>query len=133
MIVVLDTNVWISALQFGKNYGVPVRALERAMEHDIIAIADKLEAEILAILTRKFAWELSRATSSVNSVLSRSLRVELMDSVKVCRDPKDDMFLECAALAGADVLIAGDKDLLVLGSYASTQIITPAEYLALPF
>jgi predicted nucleic acid-binding protein len=39
------------------------------------------------------------------------------------------MFLECAALAKADLLIAGDKDLLILGSYRRTRIITPAEYL----
>lgn len=38
------------------------------------------------------------------------------------------MFLECAALAKADLLIAGDKDLLVLASYRNTRIITPAEY-----
>ncbi len=133
MIVVLDTNVWISALQFGKSYGAPVRALERAIKHDIIAIADELETEILEILTRKFAWEPARATSSINSILGRCLRVELRHSVKTCRDPKDDMFLECAALSQADFLVAGDKDLLVLGSYARTRIITPAEYLAVPF
>jgi predicted nucleic acid-binding protein len=42
------------------------------------------------------------------------------------------MFLECAARSKADLLIAGDKDLLVLGSYKSTRIITPAEYLSYP-
>ena len=38
------------------------------------------------------------------------------------------MFLECAMRAKADLLIAGDKDLLVLGLYKETQIITPAQY-----
>ena len=42
------------------------------------------------------------------------------------------MFLECDALAKADVLVAGDKDLLVLGSYAGTRIVTPLEYIGLP-
>jgi uncharacterized protein len=42
------------------------------------------------------------------------------------------MFLECAALAKADVLVAGDKDLLVLGSYAGVRIVTPLEYISLP-
>ena len=41
-------------------------------------------------------------------------------AVKVCRDPHDDMFLECAALAKADLLVAGDKDLLTLVSYKGT-------------
>jgi predicted nucleic acid-binding protein len=57
---------------------------------------------------------------------------ELLDNVHICRDPKDDMFLECAALAGADVLVTGDKDLLSLGTYGSTKIITPLEYVAMP-
>jgi predicted nucleic acid-binding protein len=35
------------------------------------------------------------------------------------------MFLECAALANADLLVSGDKDLLSLGSYGSTRIVTP--------
>ena len=33
-----------------------------------------------------------------------------------------------APCAKADLLIAGDKDLLVLGSYKGTRILTPAEY-----
>jgi predicted nucleic acid-binding protein len=39
------------------------------------------------------------------------------------------MFLECATLAKADLLVAGDKDLLILGTYKETRIITPSEYL----
>ncbi len=54
MIVVLDTNVWISALQFAKLRGVPTRALEKAMSEDIIATCDEIEAEISRVLTEKF-------------------------------------------------------------------------------
>ena len=39
------------------------------------------------------------------------------------------MFLECAALAKADLLVGGDKDLLTLGTYKGTRIVTPSEYL----
>jgi predicted nucleic acid-binding protein len=39
------------------------------------------------------------------------------------------MFLECAAVAKADLLISGDKDLLTLGAYKKTRIVAPAEYL----
>ncbi|MGB8769439.1 MAG: hypothetical protein WCC92_07490 [Candidatus Korobacteraceae bacterium] len=37
MIVVIDTNVWISALQFAKHRGTPTRALEKAISEDVIA------------------------------------------------------------------------------------------------
>jgi predicted nucleic acid-binding protein len=41
------------------------------------------------------------------------------------------MVLECAVLAGAQAIVAGDKDLLTLGSYNQIRILTPSEYLAL--
>lgn len=128
MIVVLDTNVWISALQFAKHRGTPTRALEKAMSEDVIATCVEIEAEILRVLTEKFSWEWGRARTALDIVLSRAIQVQLRGTVKVCRDPKDDMFLECAMRAKADLLIAGDKDLLVLGLYKETQIITPAQY-----
>jgi putative PIN family toxin of toxin-antitoxin system len=131
LIVVFDTNIWVSALQFGKRYSSPVQALEKAMREDIIAIADELEEEVFRILTEKFAWGTQKTASAIQSVLARSSRYTLKHTVNICRDPKDDMFLECAALARADYLIAGDKDLLILSSYKGTRIITPLEYIHL--
>lgn len=99
------------------------------MSEDVIATCDEIDAEIVRVLTEKFSWEQHRATSALQTILARSVRVKIQGMVKVCRDPKDDMFLECAALADANLLVAGDKDLLVLGTYKRTRIITPAEYL----
>jgi putative PIN family toxin of toxin-antitoxin system len=128
VIVVLDTNVWISALQFALRRGTPTRALEKAMSEDIIATCPETEAEILRVLTEKFQWEPNRAHAALEILLTRAIRVTLRGTVKECRDPDDDMFLECAARANADLLIAGDRDLLVLGSYRGTRIHTPAQY-----
>jgi uncharacterized protein len=128
VIVVLDTNVWISALQFVKRRGIPTRALEKAMSEDVIATCTEIEAEILRVLTKRFLWQPDRAQAALNTVLARVIRVRLRGTVKECRDPNDDMFLECAERAGANLLIAGDKDLLVLGSYKGTRILSPAEY-----
>lgn len=129
MIVVIDTNVWISALQFAKHRGTPTRALEKAISEDVIATCDEIDAEIVRVLMEKFFWERPRATSALQVILARGLRVKIRGTVKECRDPEDDMFLECAALAKADLLIAGDKDLLALGEYKGTRILTPSEYL----
>jgi uncharacterized protein len=129
VIVVIDTNVWISALQFAKHRGTPTRALEKAISEDVIATCDEIDAEIARVLTEKFSWEQPRATSALQVILARAIRVKIRGTVKQCRDPGDDMFLACAALAKADLLIAGDKDLLTLGAYKGTRIITPSEYL----
>jgi putative PIN family toxin of toxin-antitoxin system len=131
LIVVFDTNVLISALQFGQSYGPPVRALEKALREDMIATADELEDETFRVLTEKFNWKPEIALAAIRSILIRSMRCRLKHSVKVCRDPKDNMFLECAALTRADFIVAGDKDLLVLGNYRHTRIVTPAQYIAL--
>ena len=129
MIVVIDTNVWISALQFAKHRGTPTLAIEKAMSEDVIATCDEIDAEIVRVLTEKFSWEQHRATSALQSILTRSIRRKILGTVKVSRDPGDDMFLECAALAKADLLVAGDKDLLTLGAHEGTRILTPSEYL----
>jgi uncharacterized protein len=127
VIVVVDTNVWISALQFAKHRGTPTLALEKAMSGD--ATCGEISAEIVRPLTEKFSWEQHRATSALQAILARGIRVKIRGTLKVCRDPNDDMFLECAALAKADLLVAGDKDLLILGTYKGTRIVTPSEYL----
>jgi uncharacterized protein len=100
------------------------------MSEDVIAICPEIEAEILCVLTEKFLWLPNRAQAALEAVLARAIRVRLRGTVKECRDPNDDMFLECAVRANADLLIAGDKDLLVLGSYKRTRILTPAQYVS---
>jgi putative PIN family toxin of toxin-antitoxin system len=101
------------------------------MREDIIATSVEMEAEVFRILTEKFSWHTHKATGAIRTILARSIRQQLTHTVYVCRDPKDDMFLECAALAKADYLVAGDKDLLVLDSYQGTRIITPLEYVSI--
>lgn len=128
MIVVLDTNVWISGLQFAKSYGMPTQALEKAMSRDVIATCSEMEEEIFRVVTEKFDWDSARAFAALDTILARAIHVQLRGTVKACRDPKDDMFLECAVRAHADLLIAGDKDLLVLGEFEDIRIVTPAAY-----
>ncbi len=60
----------------------------------MIATCDEIDAEILRVLTEKFSWEQRRATSSLQAILARCIRVKIRGAVKVCRDPNDDMFLE---------------------------------------
>jgi predicted nucleic acid-binding protein len=65
----------------------------------------------------------------LNELLAQTLFVGVTGEVAgVCRDPKDDAILETAWKAAADVLVAGDKDLLSMGYFKGVSIITPAEY-----
>jgi len=133
LIVVIDTNVWISALLFSGSDSVPSQALRRAVRDDILATSEELNQEIARVLREKSVWTDSDIARQMKTFQRAALTVELRHNVQVCRDPKDDMFLECAVPANAEVLVTGDKDLLSLGSYGGTRIMTPLEYVELPF
>jgi predicted nucleic acid-binding protein len=67
--------------------------------------------------------------SAREMIPARGIRGKIRGTLKLCRDPNDDMFLECAAPAGRICWLQGDKDLLILGAYKGTRMITPSEYL----
>ena len=54
--------------------------------------------------------------------------IEKNAAVNVCRDPKDNMFLECAIAANAYYLVSGDSDLLVLEKIKEIPIITVNQF-----
>jgi uncharacterized protein len=130
VIVVLDSNVWISALEFG---GTADRALIRALTEDTVAVSDYIRNEVVRVLTTKFAHDPTEVEAQLDELLLYALRVELTEEVRgVCRDPADDSILETAWKAQAAYLVAGDKDLLTLGKFRDVTIISPAAYLELP-
>jgi len=56
-------------------------------------------------------------------------RVPIVHTVRACRDPKDDKFLELAVNGAAQLIITGDTDLLALHPFRGIDILTPARYL----
>jgi len=135
--IVIDANVLISA-SFG---GTPLDAVGRAfsigkvfvsplvvseVETTIDHLAPKLGSERTLALLR--LWSKVRALCTV---------VEPSRKIKICRDPKDDAYLALCAAAEADVLITGDKDLLVVdpakapGMPRALKILTPRQFLDL--
>jgi uncharacterized protein len=56
--------------------------------------------------------------------------VEVTEAIAVCRDPKDDKFLELAVSGQATCILSSDKDLLVLHPFQEIEIVTPADFLS---
>ena len=50
-------------------------------------------------------------------------------SERVSRDPDDDAVLACALAAGADLVVSGDDDLLVLKQYQGIPILAARQAL----
>jgi len=131
MIVVLDSNVIVSALQFGSRISSPVLALAKATKQDRVAASSEMRNEVFRILVEKFDWSIAEAEEALQPIFRQAIRVNLRGTVHLCRDPADDMVLECAERAHADLIVTGDKDLLALTRHGRTSIVTPAEYLLL--
>jgi len=54
---------------------------------------------------------------------------QILERVDLCRDEKDNKFLEVAINGKADYLITGDNDLLVLRPFQDVKIMTVNEFL----
>ena len=65
----------------------------------------------------------------LRSLLREARLIEIREKVQACRDPKDDKFLELAVNGGADYIVSGDEDLLVLDPFRGIPILTPDNFL----
>lgn len=64
----------------------------------------------------------------MQTLASKIEAIEITESITICRDRKDDKFLEVAVNGKADYLITGDRDLLVLHPFRNIQIPNPSRF-----
>jgi putative PIN family toxin of toxin-antitoxin system len=126
---VIDTNVIISALLFKSS--VPFRALELAEEQGIILYSEATLSELGQVLNRpKFDKYLSQEERQVFLIkfINSCQWVKITEAITICRDKKDNKFLELAVSGNANLIITGDLDLLVLNPFQSIEILTPDRF-----
>jgi len=85
-------------------------------------------AELISLLIR-FEVPRTKIKNIKKILVTHSVRIIPQQKVTVCRDPKDNQFLELCLAASADYLITGDKDLLILKKFHQTQIFSPKQFL----
>ena len=127
MKIVLDTNVLVSGIFWG---GLPEKILEQAMTGEITLYASEDILNEYFRIIDKIGKKDRELASQWKMLLVKTIKiVETQITIQDCRDPKDNMFLECAVTCKAKFIVSGDDDLLSMQSIEKTLILTAKEYL----
>ena len=133
MRAVVDTNILIRALI--KPQGTVGPVLGRLVAGDYVLIySEPLLSELLAklILPRirqKYHITDEAVQRTLALIALRGERVRPARSVRVCRDPKDNMLIEAALAGQAEYTVTGDDDLLVLKRFEGAHMVGPRAFL----
>ncbi len=127
--VTADTNLYISALNFG---GKPEQLLRLAKAHIIqLVISDAILEEMGTVLRGdKFAWPEPEIRKAQKEIAELSERVQPTETLSIITDdPSDNRILECAAAGEVDYIVSGDKHLLKLEQFRNTPILKVTDFL----
>ncbi len=132
--LVLDTNTLVSAFFWEGNEAELLRYTEQSKA--VLYVTHPVLDEVRDVISRPKFFEAMKRTQYtpdqvIQKIMSLSRLVVPKQTITICRDPKDNKFLECAQTAKADYLVTGDSDLLVLKKYQETMIMTTSIVLSL--
>lgn len=134
MRLVLDTNVVVSAILWG---GRPRLLLQARREKRVeLYTSTPMLAELTDILSRrKFEMKIAASLLTVDQLVDRY--AELVQVVRptptprIASDPDDDVVIGTALAAKADLLVTGDRPLLLMERYQAVRIVGVAKTLEL--
>lgn len=129
MRIVIDTNVWISAL-ISREIRNRLTAIIGQPDLEIIGTESLME-ELREVVGRpkfqKYASEI-QILDFLKIIFERLDIISPQSLVSICRDPNDDFLLALCKDANADFLITGDNDLLALDPFENTRILNLSEF-----
>jgi len=136
--VVIDTNVWISGLL--TKTGTPAQLIRNVVRRGLPIFTPDTFAELkqrlwLPKFDRYVSMEYRKQL--LHDIDTVALWVDVPPQIAeqaFCRDADDDKFIHAALASGAEWLVTGDKDLLVLSERllaSGVRIISPADALQL--
>lgn len=129
MRLVLDTNVLVSAILSPNS--ISAKILNWGEDNGVILYSAATLTEVLSVLGRsKFSKYIDHNDIDGLSIRIKTvwLFVEILNQIQLCRDPKDDKFIDLALNGEASHLITGDNDLLVLNPIENTSVINPRTF-----
>lgn len=126
MKILFDANVIISGF-VSQGYSFDV-IKDAANKHEVYC-TEYLIKETQKNLSTKFPLSHEAVKAIISTVKKQFTEGKTANIVeKISRDQKDDQILADAVTNGIDVIITGDKDLLVLKKHKGIKIISPQDY-----
>jgi len=128
--IVIDTNVMVSALlSYDSTPGLAVRL---ALNQCQLILSSFTHMEIEDVLRRQkiarlLSWD--RRQDFIEKLRFTAEFVSIVSKIEVCRDPRDNLFLEVAVDGNASAIVTGDQDLLELDPFRKLRILTPRQFL----
>jgi putative PIN family toxin of toxin-antitoxin system len=124
--VVFDTNVLYSAIAAK---GFCEEVLDETAGECSIVWSTPLKQELESVLAdRHKIGPGTRAALAAYADLCEFVEPEPLPA-PVCRDKDDDIVLATALSGKADMIVTGDDDLLVLGTFRGIRILSPRQFL----
>jgi putative PIN family toxin of toxin-antitoxin system len=124
--------VLVSAFAFG---GIPEKAIKMAFAETDIYVSPSLLKEyrevplILEDEKKLTQAQLKALISGVATFVTRTIVVHPRKKISICRDPADNMLLECCFESKADILISSDRDLVDIKVLPfHLKILTPRKF-----
>lgn len=129
---VLDTNVFIAGLLTD---GV-CRSIFRSFirKEFLLVVSPAIFEELCKVLRRPKFKNLINKDDILDLIIFLELNAILIQpklNVSKCRDPEDNHLLATTITSGADFLVTGYKDLLVLNPFLNIPIVTPSKFIKL--
>ena len=131
MKVVLDTNVFLSAVFFG---GIPGRVLQAWRDR-------RLDFVLSVPIFNEYQQAGERLAARFGGMDIGSLLIllaascEFVDPVplpqQLCTDRDDDKFIACALAAHCPVIVSGDRALLRLTGYGGIAVLRPRDFVTI--
>lgn len=124
--IVVDTNVLLSFLMSRRSK--PAMCVTHVLKQHHLLISDATLQELAEKCNRaKFRPYFSETEGQelVRLLAQTAEIITINITITDCRDAKDNKFLELSIAGFADLLITGDKDLLVLNPYRNIPILSP--------
>ena len=128
----LDTNILISAI-FWKGSPRKVSDAAASLKFEALTSTFILQEVERVLLRGPFSVPPIRIQQILRDILSYTTLVyEKKVGKKIkSRDPNDQKILEAAIGSGAQFLVTGDRDLLVLNTIQNLKIISPTDFLTI--